>query len=97
MVLEVLYRFQIKMLKYKTRKHIEQTARIPATLPRVSRDFALSSMASRSKLTECIDICTSIPFTCEDFLLEERGGVLGLILSAIALVIRGLRLLISIP
>jgi hypothetical protein len=54
-------------------------------------------MASRSKLTECIDICMSIPFTCEDFLLEERGGVLGLILSAIALVIRGLRLLISIP
>jgi len=54
-------------------------------------------MASRSKLTECMDICIDIPFTCEDFLLEERGGAVGLILSAIAMVIRGLRLLISIP
>jgi hypothetical protein len=70
---------------------------IPVTLPRASKDFALSNMASRSKLTECIDICISIPFTCDDFLLEERGGALGLTLSAIAVVIRGLRLLISIP
>jgi hypothetical protein len=57
-------------------------------------DFALSNMASRSKLTECIDICISIPFTCEIFLLEERGDTLDLILSAIALVIHGLKLLI---
>ena len=70
---------------------------IPVTLPRASKDFALSNMASRSKLTECMDICIDIPFTCEDFLLEERGGTVGLILSAIAMVILGLRLLISIP
>jgi hypothetical protein len=52
-------------------------------------------MASRSKLTECIDIRICIPFTSDIFLLE--GGVLGLILSAIALVIRDRRLLILIP
>jgi len=70
---------------------------ISVTLPRASKDFALSNMASTSKLTECMDICIDIPFTCEDFLLEERGGAVGLILSAIATTIRGLRLLISIP
>ena len=80
-----MYRFQMKILKDNKRKHTEH------------KDFALSNMASTSKLTECMDICIDIPFTCEDFLLEERGGVLGLILSAIAMVIRGLRLLISIP
>lgn len=86
------------MLKYKTREHIERKIQlVPVTLPRPSKDFALSNMASISKLTECIDICISIPFTCEAFLLEERGGPLGFTLSAIALVIRGFRLLISIP
>jgi len=80
-----MYRFQMKIHKDNKRKHSEH------------KDFAVSNMASTSKLTECMDICIDIPFTCEDFLLEERGGVLGLILSAIAMVIRGLRLLISIP
>ena len=80
-----MYRFQMKILKDNKRKHTEH------------KDFALSNMASTSKLTECMDICIDIPFTCEDFLLEERGGAVGLILSAIAMVILGLRLLISIP
>ena len=80
-----MYRFQMKILKDNKRKHTEH------------KDFALSNMTSTSKLTECMDICIDIPFTCEDFLLEERGGAVGLILSAIATVIRGLRLLISIP
>ena len=80
-----MYRFQMKILKDNKRKHTEH------------KDFALSNMASTSKLTECMDICIDIPFTCEDFLLEERGGAVGFILSAIATAIRGLRLLISIP
>lgn len=68
---------------------------IPLQEPSSSSDLALSKIASRSKLTECIDMEVGGGRVTA---LEERGGLLqGRVLSTMALVILGVRSLMSIP
>lgn len=63
--------------------------------PSSSSDLALSKIASRSKLTECIDMELGGGRVRA---LEERGGLLqGRVLSTIAFVILGVKTLMSIP
>lgn len=56
-----------------------------------SKDLALSKIASRSRLTECIDIKLGSTVPALD------RGFLSLFLSAIALIILGVKVLMSIP
>lgn len=68
-----------------------ETETIPLIRPSSSNDLALSKIASRSRLTECIDIAGARKFS-----LLERP-FLWRVLSAMALVILGVSVRMSIP
>ena len=64
---------------------------IPVYRPSSSEDLDLSKIASRIRLTECIDI------TLGSTLSTLERDFLCLVLSAIALIILGVKALMSIP
>lgn len=68
-----------------------RTKELPPVLPSSSSDFALSKIASRRRLTECIDI------SWVDTISPLVRGFLCQVRSTIALVILGVNPLMSIP
>jgi len=64
---------------------------IPVYLPSSSKDLDLSKIASRSRLTECIDITFGSTLSTFD------RGFLCLVLSAMALIILGAKVFMSMP